>query len=540
MSALTITAKRQGKTAKFDVAAHNGSPLYADTIRLGEAPERARFAEAVTKVAPGNDAAEVEKVLLKLATAEVTKADAPESGSLTDVAEVDISRIIRPELFITSDVCGICVPKAVQNNGETVGRWVMHLRWSNGRREMKDVASTLDLTGGQRLFIHPVPAAPSPSLRPSWSAQSRRAWSGNAPAPDASEVFKRLCEALADYLDFPPERAPGNTALLALFVMLSYVYPAWNAVPYLYVGGPIGSGKSRVFELLNLLVFRPLASSNLTAALLFRSLHERGGVLLLDEAERLKESTPDAAELRSILLAGYKRGGKAQRCKPETFELQEFDVFGPKAIACIAGLPGALSSRCITVMMFRCPHGSIKPKKRLDDDAARWSDLRDDLHLLALESGAVTLDLSRRAEVCTSMTGRNYELWQPLLAMASWIESCGANGLLALMQEHAATLIADAMDDIIPDADETLLRMLAALAVRNQTPQPKEILAAAKEEEPEAFTTFKAKGVATILKRYGLRTVKVHGEKRYRVSIAEIRKIETTYGFNLNLPPVED
>ena len=29
-----------------------------------------------------------------------------------------------------------------------------------------------------------------------------------------------------------------------------------------------------------------------------------------------------------------------------------FDVYGPKALACIAGLPPALASRCIPVTMF--------------------------------------------------------------------------------------------------------------------------------------------------------------------------------------------
>ena len=96
--------------------------------------------------------------------------------------------------------------------------------------------------------------------------------------------------------------------------MLTYCYQAWDAVPYLNIGGPLGSGKSRLFEILGRLVFRPLASSNMTAAALFRTLHAQGGTLLLDEAERLKQANcPDVADLLSMLLAGYKRGGQASR-----------------------------------------------------------------------------------------------------------------------------------------------------------------------------------------------------------------------------------
>ncbi|HUT58009.1 MAG TPA: hypothetical protein VNA25_09195 [Phycisphaerae bacterium] len=57
--------------------------------------------------------------------------------------------------------------------------------------------------------------------------------------------------------------------------------------------------------------------------------------------------------------------------------------------------------------------------------------------------------------------GRDFELWQPLLALASWIEEAGALGLLGLFQEHALATIDSARDDQAPDHDETLLRLLA-------------------------------------------------------------------------------
>ena len=72
-------------------------------------------------------------------------------------------------------------------------------------------------------------------------------------------------------------------------------------------------------------------------------------------------------------------------------------------------------------------------RRRIDADPAGWQALRDDLHTLALEHGATWLELADREDVCPAMTGRDYELWQPLLALASWVESHGAKGLLELM-----------------------------------------------------------------------------------------------------------
>jgi len=121
--------------------------------------------------------------------------------------------------------------------------------------------------------------------------------------------------------------------------MFTYVYPAWTALPYLSVGGPIESGKSTLFDVLARLVFRPLRSSNVTAPMLFRTLDQQGGTLLLDEAERLSDATPDVGELRSILLSGYRRESPAGRLERErdAFKPRQFDVFGPKAIAAVRG-----------------------------------------------------------------------------------------------------------------------------------------------------------------------------------------------------------
>ena len=169
------------------------------------------------------------------------------------------------------------------------------------------------------------------------------------------------------------------------------------------------------------------------------------------------------------------------------FKTVSFDVFGPKALACIAGLPPALASRAIPVTMFRSPPGSEKPRRRIDADPAGWQGLRDDLHALAMEHGPTWLELPGRTDVCPTMSGRDYELWQPLLALASWVESHGARGLLALLQEHALAVIDRGRDEAVPDADEVLLRVLAEAVRFGERPTPHDILAKAAEAEPVIF-----------------------------------------------------
>lgn len=211
-----------------------------------------------------------------------------------------------------------------------------------------------------------------------------------------------------------------------------------------------------------------------------------------------------------------------------------FDVFGPKALACINGLPPALASRCITLMMFRAPKESNKPRRRIDAEPATWAGLRDDLHALALEHGPTLMGLANRADVCLAMRGRDYELWQPILALAARIESAGAVGLLRLMQDYAVAMIDSGTDDATSDADETLLRTLADLLRIGERPQPKEILEKALQADSETFKRWTPKGVSNVLKRYGCETRKSHGTKVYGDwAPAALRRVQESYGIDL-------
>jgi hypothetical protein len=288
---LVLTAECEGKRHKV-TATVNDKVAHVDTLTLGSARGRKAFTTALCNTFAGLDAAEIDEQLLALAT------PSPEPA-VTELHEVDVCRVVRPELFHTAAVSGITVPVRVDAGGTLVSRWRTYLRWDDGRREVRDVTDRLALPDGTVLYVAPEPGEPFASDAPAWSAASRTAWLDGAPAPDPSATFKSVCERFNYILDLPPATAPGATATLALWVVLSYTYPVCDAVPYLYVGGPLGSGKSRVLEVLQRFVFRPLSSSNLTAPTLFRTLHAQRGVLLLDEAKRVRQSTPEQQETQT-------------------------------------------------------------------------------------------------------------------------------------------------------------------------------------------------------------------------------------------------
>jgi len=537
---LILEYDRIGDKGKVNLTVRLGGEVLAiDNLNVLSSTARERFAKRLCKDRAGIDRSDVDEKLLSIAD-EVYKAQNMPQGAIMPAEELDVSHIVRPERFITPEVSGLAVSIPTLRDGSPSSYWKLLLQWADGKREAMDMPESVTLPDGSKLWIQPRPGSPSIFDMPAWSKEARQAWLDGGHSVDAADVFQRLCKCIAHYVYFPEDVAPGTTATIAMWVLMTYCHQAWSAIPYLYFGGPLGSGKTRVFEVLSRLVFRPLQSSSISAAALFRTLHDMGGTLIYDEAERLKQNAPDVAETAAMLLAGYKRGGRATRVEPVadgTFKRREFQVYGPKAMACIRGLPPELSSRCITVVMFRAAKGSKKPRRRIDDYGAQWQGLRDDLHALALSCGSDFLELARQDGVCPEMAGRAFELWQPLLSLASWVESRGAEGLLKLMQGHAAASIESGQEDQTPDCEEILLRTLAYLLQCGRSPIAKDVLEKAKEEEPQTFANWSPKGVASALKRYGVKTHKTVGRRSYgHITLDQLRRIQTAYNMDLDLP----
>jgi hypothetical protein len=535
---IDIKAKWQNNRSKADVTVHSnadGSLLAADCINLHSQRDRKRLAESVGELSGGKvDLDVVEKRLLALCE-EQSKAQEKEDS---EAVELPGGQLIRPDCFFLGDLSGIAVARQMLKEGEPRMEWVVYKREADGARGVQELKPFLTL-GDRRLYVRPMPPTPFPEMTGGWSSAARERWLANGTEISPSRLYEGMAEAFAKFLDLPAHTAGGTISTLICWVMLTYIFPAFSAVPYLLLSGPAGSGKSRVLELLERLVFRPLSASNLTNAVLFRTLSSFGGTLLLDEAEQLRDNrSPEVKELMSSLLAGYRAGKFVCRMEPTAdgaFSLAHFGVYGPKAIACINEVPAPLASRCIQIAMFRSPPGSSKPRQRLGDSDSLWQRLRDAAHAIALDFGGDWPGLAGQSDVCPDMSGRNFELWQPLLAIASWFEGHGVDGLLAVMQSHALELIDSGKDQSTPPDDEILLRILANAVLRHESLTAKEILAYAIQEEPTTFQRWSAKGVANHLRRYGLQTGKFHGRSEFRPSLDDLSRIATNYGIDLGL-----
>ena len=290
------------------IASLAGDELHRDQINLNRADHRSRFARAIHKQIHRFAPEEIESQLLKLrADLERLQSKADESNPRGG-NELAAMQLTRPELIFRRGFSGVVISRLLDTPSGPMPVWTLY-RKSNGKRTAEELDPTL-VVGDQTLHVHPMPCDPSiaeAAELAAWSKAGRDAWLAGELRPTGRDVFTAILERIDRYVELPPdgnddEHSPGggHAATLALWVMLSYCYPIFQAVPYLYLAGPAGSGKTRTMDLIGRMVFRPMFSSNISAANLFRTLHQRGGVLLLDEAERLKDhDSPETVESAS-------------------------------------------------------------------------------------------------------------------------------------------------------------------------------------------------------------------------------------------------
>lgn len=142
------------------------------------------------------------------------------------------------------------------------------------------------------------------------------------------------------------------------YVLLSWVYDAFNELPYLRLKGDFGSGKTRCLQTIGSLCYKPMfASGASTVSPLFRIIDAFRGTLIIDESDF--RYSDERAEIVKILNNGNAKGFPVLRSEAapgRDFNPKAFDVYGPKIIATRRSFDDrALESRCITEEMAGLP-----------------------------------------------------------------------------------------------------------------------------------------------------------------------------------------
>jgi Protein of unknown function (DUF3631)/Domain of unknown function (DUF3854) len=173
-------------------------------------------------------------------------------------------------------------------------------------------------------------------------------------ALDSALTFVRRFVSLSD----------AQALVVILWVAHTHAFGAADCTAYLDVNSPEkGSGKTRLLEVVKLLVARPWFTGRVSAAVLVRKIDAAEPTLLLDESDAAFSSDQDYAEaLRGVLNTGYRRGGAASLCvgQGSGITFKDFSTFSPKAIAGIGSLPDTVRDRSIPIRLKRARRGQVE------------------------------------------------------------------------------------------------------------------------------------------------------------------------------------
>jgi hypothetical protein len=397
---------------------------------------------------------------------------------------------IHPSLDFVNEEAYVTVPLTIQTqdiNGN-IRKRKQSITITSGQRYFEATQATfqkLDLSIKEPPVI----------LKRRWSHTSIQEYLEKQVTINVQDVFQRIREQYAAYIDFPQ---PETYGFMSLWVLGTYFFPLFMAYPYIYFGGLKQSGKTKTLTLTSLTAFNAIFSSHMTSSSLFRLIEHARCTLLIDETEGLDH--PNRREdFRSILNAGYKQGSLVYRTHKDTHIPEGFEVYSPKIIANIRGLEDVLEDRCISFTLLRTNDRQIGNREinMLDNE---WQTIRDQLYLLMLTTWQHVKHIYDTMQNTTTLSNRDWELWKPILTLAHWIDASLYNEMLHLALRKSQE---KHIENVTETGEVVLVTTLLNLVTTPGYYKVKTIrdaMAAQYEEEQKWLST---KWVGRALKRLG-------------------------------------
>lgn len=294
----------------------------------------------------------------------------------------------------------------------------------------------------------------------------------------------------------------------AAYVLLSWVYDAFNELPYLRFRGDYGTGKTRALMVIGSLCYKAFfASGASTVSPIFHTLDTFKGTLVFDEADF--RFTDEKAELVKILNNGNAKGFPVLRTHvtaQREFNPQAFIIFGPKIVGMRRSYDDkALESRFLTVEM-EPGHSAGVPINLPDEQKEEALSLRNKLLMYRLRTRlSVAIDPTLADP---ALEARMNQILLPLLSVIPDEE------LRAIIRQAAQTVQASIVTERSASAEGHAL----SIVVRLQAEHPQTIIALSDiatafiaEYGTEYDRPVTNRWIGSVLRRLGLLLYKSNG-----------------------------
>lgn len=223
-------------------------------------------------------------------------------------------------------------------------------------------------------------------------------------------LLTEISDTIRRFIICPPETAHAAT----LWIAMTWFIDVVQIAPLAVITAPEKRcGKSQLLFLLERLVKRPIAASNITPAALFRSIDAWQPTLLIDEVDAFMR---ECEELRGIINCGHTRdSAKIIRVVGDDYIPTTFSVWGAKALAGIGHLPDTIMDRAILLELRRkLPHERTERLRHAEPHL--FKTLTAKLARLAKDYSHIVQQA--KPNLPDTLNDRAQDNWEPLLAIA--------------------------------------------------------------------------------------------------------------------------
>jgi hypothetical protein len=236
--------------------------------------------------------------------------------------------------------------------------------------------------------------------------------------PEPFGSMEALVSEIESYLDRYVDLTPGFKTVVTFYILLTWLYDAFNELPYLRFRGEPGSGKTRALIVVGSICYQAfMASGASTVSPIFHTLDTFRGTLIFDEADF--RFSDEKMELVKIFNNGNVRGFpvfRAVQNQRKGFDPNAFHVFGPKIIAMRHSFDDrALESRFITEEMGQRPHRKSIPLNLPESQAEEAQALRN--RLLSFRFAYLQKTRIRPERASDTLSSRMNQILVPLLSI---------------------------------------------------------------------------------------------------------------------------
>jgi hypothetical protein len=250
-------------------------------------------------------------------------------------------------------------------------------------------------------------------------------------------------------------------ALIALYIVMSYVYNAFDAIPLLLLNGEKGAGKSTLAEAVAAMSFNGCMLGNASERAIIRASDQGRGLVVLDDLEsvgRRGQEDFGFGDINQVIKVSYAKATGIKSVVEKNGISRRLYFYGPKVITNISGIDPVNGSRMFTIVCRPMPDGVRAAGTIRGRDPSVSAALRSELHAWGMASIADAHSAWKRRTA--SLGDRAAQIAAPLLALA---DLAGSEPLARAIQRCLDRQSRRSVDTSGP---EDLLRLAVAEAIR--------------------------------------------------------------------------